>query len=202
MAARIVLFDLGNVVVDWQPIRLYRQYFKTESEAQAFCRDVCNMAWHIHHDLGVSMAENAARLIAKFPQFETEILAWKSRWFEMFEGYVPGVPQVMAQLEERKVPLYGLTNMPAEVSAQTFDAFPMIHILRDIVVSGTEKIVKPDPRIYQITLERMGNPDPGDVLFIDDSLRNIEAAQTFGFRGHHFSGADGLKQALMAEGLL
>ena len=202
MGARIVLFDLGHVVVEWQPIKLYRQYFPSEAEARAFCADVCNMDWHVQHDLGVPMAENAARLIAQHPEYETEILAWQTRWLDMFEGYVPGVPQLMAQLEERRVPLYGLSNIPAEVAEMTFNAFPMIHLLRDVIVSGAEKIVKPDPRIYQIALARMDNPDPADVLFIDDRQPNIDAAQALGFRGHHFRGAAGLEQVLVSEGLL
>ncbi|MDG1825894.1 MAG: HAD family phosphatase [Henriciella sp.] len=202
MSAHIVLFDLGNVVVDWQPIRLYREYFDTEAAAAAFVRDVCNMDWHVNHDRGVSMAENAKPLIAKFPQYETEILAWRSRWLDMFEGYVPGTPQLMARLEEAGVPLYGLSNIPDEVADETFDAFPMIHVLRDVIVSGAEEVVKPSPEIYQIALARMGNPDPSEVLFIDDSLKNIEAANALGFRTHHFQDAAGLETALLAEGLL
>ena len=202
MSAQIVLFDLGNVVVDWRPVRLYREYFDSEAAAAAFVRDVCNMAWHVNHDLGMSMDENAAPLIARHPEYESQIRAWKTRWLDMFEGYVPGVPVLMARLEEAGIPLYGLSNIPAEVADITFDAFPMIHILRDIVVSGAEGVVKPDPKIYQIALDRMGNPDPGSVFFIDDSIRNVEAAQAQGFRAHHFQGADGLERALVAEGLL
>lgn len=202
MSARIVLFDLGHVVVDWQPIRLYRDFFETESEAEAFVRDVCNMDWHLQHDLGVSMAENGDRLIAKFPHFETQIRAWKTRWLDMFEGYVPGMPPLMAALEERQVPLYGLSNLPDEVAQETFDAFPMIKLLRDVVVSGAEKVAKPDRRIYEITHARMGYPDPADVLFTDDRERNCEAAEAFGFKAHHFQGAEGFKARLVSEGLL
>lgn len=202
MSARIVLFDLGNVVVDWQPIRLYREYFETEAAAAAFVRDVCNMDWHVNHDRGVSMADNAAPLITQYPEFEAEIKAWRTRWLDMFEGYVPGTPVIMAKLEEAGVPLYGLSNIPAEVADETFDAFPMIHILRDVVVSGAEQVVKPDPKIYQIALDRMGNPDPSEVFFIDDSQKNIDAAAILGFRTHHFQGAAGLERALQAEGLL
>ena len=202
MSAQIVLFDLGNVVVDWQPIRLYREYFETEAAAAAFVRDVCNMDWHVNHDRGVSMADNAVPLIAKFPEYETQIKAWRTRWLDMFEGYVPGTPVIMAKLEEAGIPLYGLSNIPAEVADETFDAFPMIHILRDVVVSGVEQVVKPDPKIYQIALERMGHPDPSEVFFIDDSLKNIDAAAKLGFRTHHFQGAAGLERALSAEGLL
>ena len=202
MTAQIVLFDLGNVVVDWQPIILYRQYFDTEAEAQAFCRDVCNMAWHVNHDRGVPMADNAAPLIAQYPQFEQQIKAWRTRWLDMFVGYVTGTPQIMVRLEEARIPLYGLSNIPDEVAQETFDAFPMIKILRDVIVSGAEKVVKPHREIYDIALSRMGHPDPATVLFIDDSLPNIEAAKALGFRTHHFKDAAGLEAALILEGLL
>lgn len=202
MSARIVLFDLGHVVVDWQPIRLYRDFFETEAEAQAFVRDVCNMDWHLQHDLGVPMAENADRLIAQYPHYEPQIRAWQSRWLDMFEGYVPGMPPLIAQLEERRVPLYGLSNLPDEVAEQTFDAFPVIRLLRDVIVSGAEKTVKPDRRIYEIAHARMGHPDPADVLFTDDREKNCEAAEAFGFKAHHFQGAEGLKARLRSEGLV
>ncbi|MEM1148399.1 MAG: HAD family phosphatase [Pseudomonadota bacterium] len=202
MGARIVLFDLGQVVVDWQPIRLYRQLFETEAEADMFVRDVCNMSWHLEHDRGVSMAENAALLIARYPEYETHIHAWRTRWLDMFEGYIPGMPLLMARLEEARVPLYGLSNIPAEVAEVTFDAFPMIKLLRDIVVSGAEKVVKPDPRIYKIALQRMGQPDPADVLFADDREINCQAAEALGMKAHHFTGADGFETRLVSEGLL
>jgi HAD superfamily hydrolase (TIGR01509 family) len=202
MGARIVLFDLGHVVVDWQPIKLYRTLFESKAEAETFVRDVCNMDWHVEHDRGVSMADNAKPLIAKYPQYESQILAWQSQWLDMFEGYVPGMPQLMARLEESRVPMFGLSNIPAEVAQQTFDAFPMTKLLRDIVVSGAEKVVKPDPRIYEIALERMGHPDPSDVLFTDDRERNCEAAEALGIQAHHFEGAAGFEARLRAEGLL
>ena len=202
MGARIVLFDLGHVVVDWQPVRLYREFFETEAEAQAFVRDVCNMDWHVHHDRGVSMADNAKPLIEQYPHYEAQIRAWKTRWLDMFEGYIPGMPPLMARLEENRVPLYGLSNLPAEIAQETFDAFPMIKLLRDVIVSGEEKSVKPERRIYEIALARMGNPDPSDVLFADDRETNCEAAEALGIKAHHFTGADSLEARLVAEGLL
>jgi len=202
MGARIVLFDLGHVVVDWQPLKLYRTLFESEAEAETFVRDVCNMDWHVEHDRGVSMADNAKPLIAKYPHYESQILAWRSQWLDMFEGYVPGMPQLMARLEEARVPLYGLSNLPAEVAEETFDAFPMIKLLRDVIVSGEEKVVKPEPRIYEIALARMGNPDPAEILFTDDREKNCVMAESFGIKAHHFQGAAGFEARLKAEGLL
>ena len=202
MGARIVLFDLGNVVVDWQPIRLYRDLFDTGEEAELFVRDVCNMDWHVHHDRGVSMADNAKPLIAQYPHYESQIRAWRTRWLDMFEGYVPGMPSLVARLEENRIPLYGLSNLPAEVAQETFDAFPVIKMLRDVVVSGAEKTVKPEARIYEITLARMGNPDPSDVLFIDDRENNCAAAEAFGILAHRFKSAQDLETRLVQEGLL
>lgn len=202
MPERIVLFDLGNVVVDWQPIRLYRKIFPTEEEAQAFLRDVCNMAWHVEHDRGLSFAEGARRLKAEHPHYAEEIDAWHGRWFEMFYGYVEGVPEIMARLDEAGRPLYGLSNMSAEVYPGTVERFPAIKRLRDVVVSGEEGVVKPDRRIYEIALERMGHPAPGDVFFIDDSLKNVGAATALGFDAHHFKDAARLEIALKDRGLL
>ena len=202
MAERIILFDLGNVVVDWDPVRLYAKIFPTLEEAEAFCTDVCNMTWHVEHDRGLSFAEGARRLKAVYPQYADEIDAWHGRWFEMFDGYEPGVPALMARLEEAGHPLYGLSNLSAEVWPEMRERFAMIRLLRDVVVSGEEGVIKPDRKIYEIALERMGHPAPGDVFFIDDSLKNIEAAREIGLVAHHFQGAAGLEQALLAEGLL
>lgn len=199
---RIVLFDIGNVIVDWQPIRLYRNLFDNDADAQFFCDNICTLDWHMAHDRGQSMAHNAAPLIAEYPEHADRIRAWKSRWLDMFEGYVPGVPQLLAKLEEKRVPLFGLSNIPAEVSDQTFDAFPMIKILRDIIVSGVEKMAKPDPEIFQLTLRRMGSPDPAEVLFIDDNAVNITAADALGFQTHQFRDAGRLEKALVSAALL
>lgn len=202
MAARIVLFDLGNVIVDWEPARLYRRRFGDPEKADWFCREVCTLAWHTEHDRGVPMDENMAPLIARHPELEEHIRAWKSEWLDMFHGYVAGMPPLVGALEEARVPLFGLSNLPDAVADLTFDAFPLIKLLRDVVVSGAEGVVKPDRHIYEIALARMGNPDPADVLFIDDRPNNIEAAQALGLQGHVFDGVEGLKERLIVEGFL
>ncbi|WP_290488740.1 hypothetical protein [Hyphomonas sp. UBA3988] len=112
MAAEIALFDLGHVVLDWDPARLYAKIIDTPQERQMFLADICNMAWHTRHDAGASFAENAVDLIRQYPQYETEILAWGRRWMEMFDGYVEGTAELIRRLDARQVPLYALTNMP------------------------------------------------------------------------------------------
>ena len=108
----------------------------------------------------------------------------------------------MARLEENRIPLFGLSNLPAEVAQETFDAFPVIKMLRDVVVSGAEKVVKPEPRIYEIALARMGHPEPSDVLFVDDRENNCAAAEALGIKAHHFKSAPDFEARLVQEGLL
>jgi HAD superfamily hydrolase (TIGR01509 family) len=121
---------------------------------------------------------------------------------EMFDGYVAGTPELMERLQARNVLLYALSNMTSETWPWHFKAFPKLAMFQDVIVSGDVGLVKPDPAIYLLTLERMGNPPPEDVIFIDDSLANIEAADALGFSTHHFTGSQSLEEALKQEGLL
>ncbi|MEM6948093.1 MAG: HAD family phosphatase [Pseudomonadota bacterium] len=193
MPARIVLFDLGNVVVDWDPLKLYTARFADAEKARWFCDTVCTMAWHTQHDAGARFDDTIPPLAEAFPDYAEDIEAWRDQWLEMFHGYVPGVPAIIAELEEARVPLFGLSNLPAQVAEITFTAFAMIKVLHDVVVSGREGVIKPDPKIYEIALARMGRPAPGDVFFIDDRPENIEAAERLGFIGHVFTGAGALR---------
>ncbi|KCZ63363.1 hypothetical protein L53_08830 [Hyphomonas sp. L-53-1-40] len=202
MAAEIALFDLGHVVLDWDPARLYAKIIDTPQERQMFLTDICNMAWHTRHDAGASFAENAVDLIRQYPQYETEILAWGRRWMEMFDGYMDGTADLIERLEARRVPLYALTNMPAEPWEKMLETFETLRKFRDVIVSGQVGLIKPGAEIYHVALERMDHPAPETVLFIDNSLPNVKTADALGFRTHHFKHAEGLEQALRHEGLL
>jgi 2-haloacid dehalogenase len=202
MAARIALFDLGGVVLDWSPARLYNQIFSDPAECERFLGTVCTMDWHARHDAGTSFADNAAALIARYPQYESQIRAWSGRWMEMFGGCIDGVERLVEGLAGRERPLHALSNMPAEAWPMTRAAFPVLSRFRQTIVSGEIKLIKPDPRIFHYTLAKMGGPSPDDVLFIDDSARNIATADALGFRTHLFRGAPGLERALILEGLL
>lgn len=201
-ASPILLFDLGKVVVDWDPMRLYSQLFSDRSEAERFCADICNLTWHTEHDRGVPMAVNAQPLIAEFPEYEAHINAWRTRWLDMFDGYVLGMPELIADLRAFGARIFGLSNLPAEVADETFDAFPLIRTFEDVVVSGKEKLVKPDPAIFQIALDRMGNPAPAKVIFVDDRKENIDAAAGLGFEVHLFQTAERLRAHLAEARIL
>ena len=202
MTVRIALFDLGRVVLDWEPSRLYSKIFDTAEERDWFLANVCTMEWHTRHDAGATFAETRPELIAQYPKYESAIRAWSERWMEMFDGYVDGTPEIMDRLAEKDVPLYALSNMASETWPWHQAAFPKLGMFRDVVVSGDVKLVKPDPAIYHLTLERMGAPDPGEVIFIDDSAKNIDAAGALGFETHLFDGASGLEQKLVQVELL
>lgn len=202
MAGLIALFDLGRVVLDWEPARLFSRLLPDAEERDRFLSDICTMEWHTRHDAGVSFADNALPLIAKFPEYETEIRAWGGRWMEMFDGYIDGTPALIERLEARNVPLYALSNMPSETWPMMLEHFPLLKRFRHTVVSGDIGLVKPDPAIFAHTLRMLGDPAPSDVFFIDDSEKNITAADALGFRTHLFRSAEGLEAALVAEGLL
>jgi 2-haloacid dehalogenase len=202
MAARIALFDLGGVILDWSPERLYSQIFSDSAECERFLTTVCTMDWHTQHDAGVSFEDNAAALTLIFPQYESQIRAWRTRWMDMFDGCVAGSERLVENLAGSGRPLYALSNMPAEVWPEVREAFPVLSRFRHVVVSGEIKLIKPDPKIFHYTLARMGGPSPDEVLFIDDVPKNVATADALGFRTHLFRGAAGLERALILEGLL
>lgn len=202
MAARIALFDLGGVLIDWSPARLYAQIFSDPAECDRFLSEVCTMAWHFEHDRGVSFADNAAPLIARFPQYESQILDWYRRWDDMLNGYIPGMDVLVEKLHGRGVPLYALSNMPAEVWPRMMGHFPVLNYFRHAVISGQIRLAKPDPAIFHYTRAKMGDPAPEDVLFIDDVPANIATADALGYRTHLFRDASTLQTALAHEGLL
>jgi len=202
VAVRYVLFDLGRVVLDWEPARLYDRIFDDAKKRDHFLENICTMEWHTRHDAGVSFEDNAAELIAKHPDYENEILAWGGAWMEMFDGYIDGTPELMERLSAGGVPLYALTNMPSETKPLMDEHFPILTLFQHIVVSGDIGMVKPDPAIYFHTLKAMGSPPAHQVLFIDDSAKNIDAAAELGLETHLFEGAGGLELKLKALKLI
>ncbi len=202
MPVRAVVFDVGNVLYRWSPRALYEQLIEGDQALDAFMRDVLTMEWHAQHDAGRDFAETSAELIAKFPHHRDLILAWSDRFEETIIGPVAGMHELVGELDEAGVPLFGITNFSHEFwppfrakESALFDRF------RDILVSGDEKLIKPDPAIYALALRRFGL-EPNEGIFIDDSLPNVVSAQENGFVGHHFDGAEGLRREFLRLGVL
>ncbi|MFO1015556.1 MAG: HAD family phosphatase [Caulobacteraceae bacterium] len=198
---RAVLWDVGNVIVRWDPRTLSSKIFPNAAERDAFLRDVCTGEWNLRHDAGLPMADGIAERTALFPHHAEAIAAWQSRWWEMFSGPIPETETAINDLAARGVPQFGLTNMSHETCDGTFAMSPVFGHLRDIVVSGHHRITKPDPAIYQLACERAGLA-PSDFVFVDDSRRNIEGAAALGFHVHRFVDPAALRPALEGFGLL
>jgi 2-haloacid dehalogenase len=202
MPVNAVVFDVGNVLYHWNPRALYAQLIPEGQALDTFMRDVLTMEWHMQHDVGRDFAETSAELIARFPQHNDLILAWRDRFDETIIGAVPGMLELLRDLDDAGVPLFAITNFSHEFfppfrakHAEIFDRF------RDVVVSGDEKLMKPDPAIYALALQRFGLA-PGEGIFIDDSRPNVESADANGFVAHHFSDAGSVRAALGRLGLL
>ena len=196
-----VLWDFGNVIVRWNPRTLYEKIFPDPVECDRFLTQVCTLAWHTPTDCGVTFAENCAALAARHPHHEAEIWAWHRRWDEMFSGAIAETEAAMEALHARGVPQYGLSNISHETLHSTLAMSPAFGRLAGYVASGVERVMKPDPAIYRLCCARFGLA-PSDMLFVDDSARNIEAARNLGFDVHHFTDPAALRPALEARGLL
>ena len=198
---RALLWDVGNVIVRWNPRTLFAKIFKESAELDGFLSHVCTMEWHGETDRGLSFADNIARLTPLHPQYAEQIAAWWGRWPEMFSGPIPETEAVMDDLSARGVPQFGLTNMSSETWPAVQAMSPVFRHFQDVVVSAEEKVIKPDRRIYEIVLERTGLA-PGDLLFVDDNAANIAAAAALGFHTHLFADPAALRPMIQAHGLL
>jgi len=201
MRPRAVLFDIGNVVVRWSPATLYDKIFPDPAARDRFLSTVCTMEWHVEVDRGLSFRDNIARLTALHPDHAPEIAAWWDRWPEMFSGTIPETEAAIEALHAAGVPLYGLTNMSREAWPGVRAMSGVFALFKDTVVSAEEGVVKPDPEIFKIAVQRIGL-EPSALLFVDDSEANIRAAEAMGFHTHHFSDPAALRPALRAFGLL
>ena len=196
-----VLWDVGNVVVRWDPRTLYSKIFPDPVERDRFLAEVCTLEWHVEHDRGVTFAEGMRTLSERHPEHADAIAAWWGRWQEMFSGVIAETEQAITDLAARGVPQFGLTNMSVEAWPGVRAMSPAFEHWADVVVSGAERVIKPAPRIFEIACERSGYA-PQQMLFIDDSAANIEAAHRLGFFVHRFDDPAALRPALEQHGLL
>lgn len=197
-----VVFDLGGVLIDWNPRHLYRSLFEDEAEMEAFLRDVCSPAWNLEQDRGRPFAEAIELLSAEFPAYATLIAAYFERWPEMLRGPIDDTVEILRELRDAgRVRLFALTNWSAETFHHALERFSFLEWFDGIVVSGREGLVKPDPAIYRLLTDRYGL-DPGRTLFIDDVERNVEGARTAGLQAIHFECPAALRRELQERCLL
>ena len=196
-----VVFDVGNVLYRWDRRLPYIAHFADPAELDDFLATVIPRDWHAQHDAGRPAAEMVAERSALFPEHATLIADWFARFNESIPGPVPGSLELVDRLLERGVPLHAITNFGADTWAGFRPTAPVFDRFRDIVVSGIEKLAKPDPAIYALAERRFGFA-PEAMLFIDDSLPNVEAARVRGWHAHHFVDAGRLEGELIAWNLL
>lgn len=202
MGVKAVVFDVGNVLYHWEPRFLYERLIADDRALDAFLHDVVTPEWHFQHDAGRPFAETSAELIAQHPQHADLIRAWGERFSDSITGLIDGMGEIVTSLDARGVPLFAITNFSGEFwvpfrarEAAIFDRF------QDIVVSGTEKRVKPDAALYRLALERFGLKAE-EAIFIDDRADNITGAARLGMATHLFTDAETLRADLQKRGLL
>lgn len=196
-----IIFDLGNVLIQWDPRHLYRKIFGADEAAmERFLSDVCNAEWNERQDCGRPWKEAIAEAVARYPEHESNINAYFDRWSEMVPGAIEETVKVLDQLRNVNVRLLALTNWSAETFHFAEARFPFLTWFEGIVVSGRERLVKPDPAIFRLIIERY-DLRPETTVFIDDSLRNVEAAEREGLRAVHFDNATALAGRLRAMGI-
>lgn len=195
MHIQTVIFDLGGVLIDWNPRYLYRKLMKSEVEIEYFLSHVCTPAWNAQQDAGRPFHEGVAVLIKQHPQHRELIEAYHQRWEEMLGDAIWESVEIFWQIKSTSVPVYALTNWYAETFPPTKKKFDFLHEFDGIVVSGEEKVAKPDPRLFDILLRKY-KIAASTALYIDDHADNIATAKQFGLHTIHFHNAPQLRQVL------
>ena len=197
-----IIFDLGAVLIDWNPRHLYRKVFQNEEKMEWFLTNICTSEWNEEQDAGRSFEEATQLLISKHPEFEHEILCFWKRWEEMLSGPISGTVEIFNELRESgKYKILALTNWSAETFPVAQSKYNFLNQFDGIVVSGAEKTRKPFHEFYQILLTRY-QVTASKALFIDDNIRNIEAALTLGIPSIHFQTPELLRAALTDRRIL
>ncbi len=199
--SKAVVFDVGRVLFHWQLRSLFEKLIHDEAELEWFLANVITEEWHFQHDRGVPLAELLPARIKRFPDQALNIAAYAARFNETAADAVEGVHPLVHRLHERGVPLFCLTNFGDELFQQFRAEHAIFDLFEDIVVSGEERIAKPDPRIYEIVERRSGRPGQA-LFFTDDNPANIDAARARGWDAHLFTDAGSLEAQLVGAGFL
>jgi 2-haloacid dehalogenase len=195
-----VVFDVGGVLLDWDPRHLYRKLMADETEMERFLAEVCSPAWHAPHDRGASTAESCAELASRHPELSELIWAWSKRSEEMIGGVDAGSVAVLREVRETGMPCYALTNMEAETYPLRLERFPFLGWFDGTVVSGQEGVAKPEAAIFERLFDRFGLT-PNSTLMIDDRKENLEAAGKLGMQTVQFGSSRQLREELGAFGV-
>ena len=201
MISRSVIFDVGRVLFDWDLRHLFAKLIDDCDELESFVTHVVTPQWHFQHDAGRPLADMLPERKAEFPEHGALIDAYAARFNETIPGPVPGSLELVERLDAAGVPLFAITNFGHEFWEGFRPTQPVFDRFRDIVVSGTEKMMKPDPAIYALAIERFGI-DPAGALFVDDVAANVAGAESLGIGGHQFRDAATLERDLVARGYL
>lgn len=190
-----IIFDFGGVLLDWNPRYLYKSYFNNDEEMENFLADICNGEWNIKQDAGRPFAEAVKELQAKFPEYAEAIQMYDDDWEKMLKCELPGSIDLLKELKSMGYGIYGLTNWSAEKIGYAFANYSFFSLFDGIVVSGVEKVVKPDRKIYEILLERY-SLKPGECVFIDDNPDNVDMAKVLGINAIRFDNIGNVKEHL------
>ena len=196
-----IIFDLGGVLIDWNPRYLYKKICSDQDQMEYFLSEICSPAWNAQMDRGYPFEKAVAELSEQHPQYSAQIHAFNDRWEEMISGSFPGTVKILEDVKKGGYPLAALSNWSGETLPRVADRFAFLKWFDPLVVSGDVKMVKPDADIFRYTLGELGR-DPQDCLFIDDSSANIQTAQELGFQTIHFSSPDQLRAQLETLGIL
>ncbi len=198
----ILVFDFGGVLLDWNPRYLYRQFFPGNPEAmEEFLEEIGFTTWNLEQDKGRPFALAVEELSRQFPHYAALIKAYDERWEESLGGPIQPVVDILFSLKQAGCEMHGLSNWSQEKFEIARPQYAFFDWFKSIMVSGAVRLVKPDPRIFQIFLERIGHPAAA-CLFIDDSIANVTAASQLGFQTIHFQSADQLQSELFSRGIL
>ena len=190
------------MLIDWNPEYLYRKIFSNDDDLCYFLENICNSAWNQEQDAGYPLVQATAELAVKYPQYDAEIKAYYGRWQEMLGGYDKECVAILENLHQKQnCRLLVLTNWSGETFHTAKNMYPFLDLFEGIVVSGNERIKKPDPRLYQILIDRY-SIQPGKSIFVDDTKINVEVAVDLGFQAIHFLSANQLHEELRKWGLM
>ena len=195
------MWDVGNVLIDWDPRYMYRTVIADENAMEDFLRDVCHYEWNLEQDKGRAWVDAIALKTAEFPHHAEWIRAYSERWRDMVSGPIAGSVEILQAMKNANIPLYAITNFSHEKWPVAQDAFPFLKLFDGVTVSGEVKMLKPDPEIYRHFLTSF-SLNAGDLLFIDDREENIEAARVEGFHGIVFENAEKLRHSLKSFGII